>query len=46
MRRRKQNEFRKRPPNPREVRDAQKLAKKVSPKLHDLMEADTKKNAA
>lgn len=35
----RKNEFAKRPPNVKEVRDAQKLAKKVSKKLLEMMEA-------
>ena len=43
LRRRKRlkNEWRDRPPNVKEVRDAQKLAKKVSQNLLEMMEAKT-----
>lgn len=34
------NEWKDRPPTPREVRAAQKMAKKVGRKLYDLMEAN------
>ena len=39
MRKRSVNEFRKRKPRPREIENAQKLAKKVSKLLMELMEA-------
>jgi hypothetical protein len=35
----RKNDFAKRPPNVKEIRDAQKLAKKVSKELLDMMEA-------
>lgn len=41
MRKRSVNEFRRRPPRPREIEEAQKLAKKVSKELYELMEAKT-----
>jgi hypothetical protein len=36
---RRRNQFAKRPPNVKEVRDAQKLAGKVSKELLEMMEA-------
>jgi hypothetical protein len=41
----RKNEFANRPPNVKEVRDAQKLARKVSKELLNMMEA-TPKDAA
>jgi hypothetical protein len=40
------NQFQRRPPKRTEIREAQKLAKKVSAKLYSMMEAKTVKNAA
>lgn len=40
MRKRSVNEFRRKKPSPRDIERAQKLAKKVSKELYDLMEAD------
>lgn len=35
----RKNEFQHRPPNVKEVRDAQKLARKVSKDLYEMLEA-------
>ena len=40
MANRAKNEFRTRKPNAREVKAAQKIAKRVSKKLFEMMEAD------
>jgi hypothetical protein len=45
-RKRPVNEFEKRPPNAKEVKAAQKLARRVDPTLLALMEANTVKDAA
>jgi len=41
VRKSRRNEWLKKPPTDRDIRDAQKLAKKVSKELFDLLEART-----